>query len=137
MSGNRQFKFEYTGIRVKDMDESISFYTDVLGMKLVGRGSTEATKGVWAQLKSEGSKHLLELNWYAADSPFYSKYRSGEELDHLCFSFDFTKGGLNAALKEFKRNGVRIAAGPYTIGDWKIAHISDTNGIWIELGEHI
>ena len=63
MSGNRQFKFEYTGIRVKDMDESISFYTDVLGMKLVGRGSTEATKGVWAQLKSEGSKHLLELNW--------------------------------------------------------------------------
>ena len=117
------------------MEESIRFYTGVLGMKLVRRGSTEETRGEWAQLKSEGSRHLLELNWYSPESRFHREYRSGEELDHLCFSFDFAAGELDNVLKEFEKIGARIVAGPYKVGEWKIAHVSDPNGIWIELGE--
>jgi catechol 2,3-dioxygenase-like lactoylglutathione lyase family enzyme len=40
-----QAKFTYIGIRVKDLEKSIDFYTRVLGMKLAGRGKIEKTKG--------------------------------------------------------------------------------------------
>jgi len=40
-----KFKMVYTGIRVKDMDESVRFYSEVLGMKLVGRARVKATRG--------------------------------------------------------------------------------------------
>jgi catechol 2,3-dioxygenase-like lactoylglutathione lyase family enzyme len=52
----RKATFSYTGIRVKDMDESIRFYVEVLGMEIVSeRERLEPTKG------------------------------EGEELDHLAF----------------------------------------------------
>ncbi|TMA00771.1 MAG: hypothetical protein E6J92_08870, partial [Methanobacteriota archaeon] len=38
-------KFTYTGIEVKDLDKSIAFYRDVVGMEFLGRGKIEATGG--------------------------------------------------------------------------------------------
>ncbi len=81
--------FIYTGIRVKDMDESIAFYTRVLNMTVAEkRERTEPTKGEVITLKSRHSGQLLELNWYAGDSPYCSEYRNGEELGHLAFEVD-------------------------------------------------
>jgi len=54
----------YTGIRVKDMEKSIEFYTEVLGMKVTGRTKIESTKGETVGLVSEEGGHLLELNFY-------------------------------------------------------------------------
>src|SRR5207247_9082508 len=73
-------KLTYTGIEVKDLDKSIAFYRDVVGMEFLGRGKIEATGGEVAALKSAGSEHTLELNWYPD-----SMYRGGNELDHLAF----------------------------------------------------
>jgi catechol 2,3-dioxygenase-like lactoylglutathione lyase family enzyme len=115
------------------MDESVRFYTEVLGMELTGRGRIEATRGEWAQLKSEGVAHLLEPNWYAPDSPFFEEFRSGSEIDHLCFHTD----DLDAALKGFTEKGVAVVAGPYVADGWKLVYVSDRNGIWIELGERV
>ena len=125
-----KFKMVYTGIRVKDMDESVRFYTRVLGMKLVGRARVKATRGEWAQLKSEGSQQLLELNWYSTKSPFYAKWRRGVEMDHLCFAVD----DLDRALKELEERGIKRLGGPYFTDGWKIVDIADPNGICIELG---
>src|SRR5438034_9156731 len=71
-------KFTYTGIEVKDLDKSIAFYRDVVGMEFLGRGKIEATGGEVAALKSAGSEHTLELNWYPD-----SRYRGDNELDHI------------------------------------------------------
>ncbi len=57
-------KFTYTGIRVKDLDTSVAFYTKVLGMKDVGRSTVDATKGQTASLASEEGGFVLELNYY-------------------------------------------------------------------------
>ena len=46
-------KFTYAGIRVKDLDASVAFYTKVLGMKDLGRSTIDATKGVAANLATE------------------------------------------------------------------------------------
>ncbi len=56
-------RFAYTGIRVKNMDESVGFYTEILGMKLIGRFKVAATKGAIALLQSLGSGQILELNY--------------------------------------------------------------------------
>ena len=102
-------RFVYTGIRVKDIDESVKFYTKGLDMKVVGRARVEMTRGEWAQLKSRTSAQLLELNWYGRDSPFYSKYRGGNELDHLCFAVD----SMETALKKLEALGGKKIGGPY------------------------
>src|SRR5437870_6464579 len=75
------FRFVYTGIRVRDMDESIRFYTQVLGMTLVERMTTARTKGEVATLRSPGSEQELELNFYEEGSPFWAPYSNGEDLE--------------------------------------------------------
>jgi lactoylglutathione lyase len=124
------FRFIYTGVRVKNMDESINFYTKVLGMKIAEkRERTEPTKGEVVTLKSPGSIQLLELNFYENDSPFYAPYVNGEDLDHLAFDVE----DLESAVSSLKSKGVEVVVEPYQIGGWKEAFVKDPNGIWIEL----
>lgn len=121
--------FSYTGIRVRDMDESIDFYTRVLGMKLQFRLKIRETKGAVALLKSLRGRQRLELNWYAPGSRFATPYRKGEELDHLAFRTP----NLTAKIRELRRLGIKVIAGPLgpTRSAW--VYIEDPNGIWIEL----
>ena len=115
------------------MEESLRFYTDVLGMVIVEPlQKTTPTRGSVVTLKSPNSEQVLELNHYEEDSPFNSAYVNGEDLDHIAFDVQ----DLEAAVKELKRRGVEIAVEPYAIGKiegWKEAYIKDPNGIWIEL----
>jgi lactoylglutathione lyase len=57
-------RFTYTGIRVRDMDRAIRFYTEGLGMELLGRRKIPRTGGENVDLKSPGSDHVIELNSY-------------------------------------------------------------------------
>ena len=127
------FRFIYTGIRVRNMDESIKFYTEVLGMEIaVERERTEPTKGEGVTLKSPNSNQLLELNFYESDSPFFAPYENGEDLDHLAFDVE----NLESAISDLRKKGIEIVVEPYQIGatvGWKEAFIKDPNGIWIEL----
>jgi lactoylglutathione lyase len=121
----------YTGIRVRDLDESIRFYTQVLEMTLVERMTTAPTKGEVATLRSPGSEQELELNFYGEESRFWAPYSNGEDLDHLAFKVR----DLVATVRDLRRKGVEIIVEPYSIGDWSEAYIRDPNGIWIELLE--
>lgn len=56
-------KFTYTGIRVKNLERSIEFYTKTMQMEKVQRGKMQAG-GIYVQLKSERSLQILELNYY-------------------------------------------------------------------------
>jgi catechol 2,3-dioxygenase-like lactoylglutathione lyase family enzyme len=95
------------------MDESIRFYTQVLGMRIAEkRQRTEPTKGEVVTLKSQNSDQLLELNYYEEDSPFYAPYLNGEDLDHLAFDVE----NLEDSVSDLKRKGVEVAVEPYRIG---------------------
>jgi len=121
-------KFKYTGIRVKDLDASIAFYTNVLGMKVLGRDRFEATKGTVADLVSEEGGFVLELNHYEKGSPYATNYAVGEGLDHLSFKVE----DLDKALAEAKKAGHPVVLDIKT-GTSRWAYIEDPNGIWIEL----
>ena len=92
-------KFEYTGIRVTDVQKSVDFYTKVLGMNILGRQKMEQTKGETVGLSSQDGGFVLELNHYDEGSPYNTDYTVGEGLDHLGFKVD----DLDAALKEQNR----------------------------------
>jgi len=121
-------KFTYVGIRVRNLEKSIEFYTEVLGMKIAGRGKVEPSKGETVGLVSEEGGFLLELNYYEKNSPFNTKYAVGEGLDHLAFKVD----SLDKALEEARKAGHRcVLEMKANGGRW--AYIEDPNGIWIEL----
>lgn len=123
-------KFTYVGIRVKDMDTSVGFYTRVLDMKEVGRSRIEQTKGDVASLQSADGSFTLELNHYDADSPYSTKYVVGEGLDHLAFGVS----SLDEALRHAKEAGHPVVHQVRT-GKSRWAYVEDPNGIWVELFE--
>jgi lactoylglutathione lyase len=120
--------FTYTGIRVKDLEESVKFYTRVLGMKEIARGTVEGAHGHVVTLVSEDNGPQLELNFYEGNSKFASYYTTGEGIDHLAFKVE----DLDTALGEAKNLGYP------TVLDMKgassrWAYIKDPNEIYIEL----
>ena len=121
--------FSYTGIRVRNLEKSIKFYTEVLGMKLQFRFKIRETKGAVALLTSPRGRQRLELNWYEPGSRFATPYRKGEELDHLAFRTP----NLSAKIRELRRLRLRIVAGPIGPRDAAWIYIRDPDGIWIEI----
>ncbi len=122
-------KFIYTGIRVKDLEASVKFYTILLGMKERGRNKIDAAKGTVVELVSEGEGgNTLELNYYEKGSPFDTNYEVGEGQDHLAFAVK----DLDAALAEAKEAGHPVVQKMQEPGS-RYAYIEDPNGIWIEL----
>ncbi len=123
-----QAKFFYTGIRVKDLEASVKFYTALLGMKERGRNTIESVKGTVVDLVNEEGGNVLELNHYAKGSPFDTTYVAGEGLDHLAFAVK----DLDAALAEAKKAGHPVVQEMRASGS-RWVYIEDPNGIWIEL----
>jgi lactoylglutathione lyase len=121
-------KFTYVGIRVRDLEQSIKFYTQVLGMKLKGRSRIESTKGETVSLETEDGGFTLELNYYDKNSPYFTEYSPGEALDHLAFGVD----DLGKALESARSGGYRIIS-EHKSNENKWAYVEDPNGIWIEL----
>jgi len=121
-------KFTYVGIRVRDLEKSIDFYTKLLGMKVTGRGKIEQTKGETVGLVSGEGGFILELNYYEKGSPYATEYTVKEGLDHLAFKVDDLDKALEEALKAGYQTVCEMKADG---GRW--AYIEDPNGIWIEL----
>lgn len=124
------FAFAYTGIRARDLDRSIAFYRDVLGLEFLDRESFPEHRGEAAYLKG-GSDHVLEVNWYAEDSPVAGPYREGEELDHLAFAVE----DLEAALRYLEERGHPTVLGPIESPAATWAYVKDPDGIYVELFE--
>ncbi|MHB8606296.1 MAG: VOC family protein [Thermoplasmatota archaeon] len=122
-----KLKLIYAGIRVRDFERSLRFYTDALGLEALKRGEAADTGGKWATLRSPEGKTVLELNWYPPGSAFGEAYVNGSELDHLGFSVD----DLPNAVRALEAHGAKLVrgGGPGATS----AFLTDPDGIWIEL----
>ncbi len=120
-------RFRYTGIRVRDLDRSLAFYTKLLGMRVIGRG-TMPHGGKYVHLRTPGSTQRLELNWYPKGSRFYTPYRRGEEMDHLAFVVD----DVREAFGELVEKGAKVAVDPAHSKGTEV-YMQDPDGIWLEL----
>ena len=117
----------YTGIRVKNLDDSIKFFVEVMGMEVKERYPIESNNSEVAVLWSKEGGAELELNYYKEESRFYEPYSSGQELDHLAF---WLGEDYDRFLAEARRKGyppvleVKSSISRYSF-------IKDPNGIFI------
>jgi lactoylglutathione lyase len=122
-------RFLHTSITVRDMEATIRFYTEVLGLTFERRRRIEENHAEIAFVVDPKTDTRVELtHWDGKDA-----FETGEQLDHLAFEVD----GMDAFLEKARKAGVKVAKEPYQLkgGSSRIAFILDPNDVWIELIE--
>ena len=119
----------HTMLRVGDLDKSIAFYCDVLGMTLLRRKDYPDGRFTLAFLgygpESENTALELTHNW-DTDS-----YQLGNGFGHLAIAVP----DVYAACEQIRKKGGRIIreAGPMKHGTTVLAFVEDPDGYQIEL----
>lgn len=121
----------HTMIRVGDLDRSISFYTEVLGMKLLRRKDYPGGKFTLAFVGygDEADHTVLELthNWDTGS------YDLGTGYGHIALAVEDAAAACDAI--RVKGGNVVREAGPMKHGGSVIAFVEDPDGYKIELIE--
>jgi lactoylglutathione lyase len=116
-------------LRVGDLDRSIAFYTEVLGMRLLRRHDYPEGKFTLAfvgfQDEAEGAVIELTHNWGV------ESYELGNGYGHIALEVP----DAYAACEAIKARGGRVTreAGPMKHGTTVIAFVEDPDGYKIEL----
>lgn len=96
-------KLLHTRMRVSDMDQTINFYTDVLGLEVMER-KTSPRGSHLAFLKVPNSEELIELCSFPPSGPV----KVQEDLVHLAFEVD----NLDQTIDTLNARGIKITDGP-------------------------
>jgi len=119
----------HTMIRVGDLERSLRFYTEVLGMRLLRRQDYPEGKFTLAFVgyEDESSGAVIELtyNWDV------DRYELGTGFGHIAIEVP----DAYAACDEIKKRGGTVAreAGPMKHGTTVIAFVIDPDGYKLEL----
>lgn len=123
-------EYLHTMVRIKDIDESLEFYCDKLGLVEVSRQSNEAGKYTLIFLAAPGDEEhakeakapLLELtyNWEPEE------YTGGRNFGHLAYRVD----NIYETCEALMEKGITINRPPR---DGYMAFIKSPDGISIEL----
>ena len=122
-------KYLHTMIRVNNLEESIKFYTEVLGLNLIDQSDYPEGEFTLAFLSYGKSKQdpCIELTYnYGKHS-----YELGTAFGHIAFGAQDIYGVCEKA----KKLGFKVSRepGPMKHGKTVIAFIEDPNGYKIEL----
>ncbi len=121
----------HTMLRVTDLDASIAFYTEVLGMRLLRRKDYPSGRFTLAFVGygDESDHTVLELthNWDT------ERYDLGDAYGHIALGV----GDVYAACEEIRSRGGKVVrdAGPMKGGSTVIAFVEDPDGYKVELVE--
>ena len=121
----------HTMLRVGNLERSLRFYTDILGMRLLRRNDYPEGKFTLAFVGygDESDSTVLELthNWGV------DKYDLGSGYGHIAVAVEDAR----KACEDVKRRGGRVTreAGPMKHGHTVIAFVEDPDGYKIELIE--
>ncbi len=114
-------KIKYITIIVKDMDESIKFYKEVMDFE-VNSQYTPLPEVTITLMKGKGDAMIELIKDTVHDIGFYSVGMDVEDL--------------NSAIKKLKSKGTEIIMGPIDITVGSLAFLEDPNGVKIALIQH-
>lgn len=116
-------KYLHTMVRVTDLDASLRFYCEALGLKELRRRDVEAGRFTLVFLAAPGQEDAqveLTYNW----DP--EAYTGGRNFGHLAYAVD----DIYAACRRLQEHGVTINRPPR---DGRMAFVRSPDGISIEL----
>jgi lactoylglutathione lyase len=119
-------KLLHTRYRVHDLEKTVSFYRDVLGLQEIRR-QTSGRGSQLVFLKAPGSDEEIEICKFDESGPVVV----GPDLTHLAFEVD----DIEKFAKEAATKGYPLSDGPHPSGSGKIAFIDAPEGYEIELIE--
>lgn len=121
-------KYLHTMVRVTDIEASLRFFRDALGLELLSRRDNEGGRFTLVFLAAPGdSSAQLELtyNWPAADGSAEA-YTGGRNFGHLAYAVD----NIYATCQRLTEHGVLINRPPR---EGRMAFVRSPDGISIEL----
>jgi methylmalonyl-CoA/ethylmalonyl-CoA epimerase len=123
----------HIAVVVEDMEKSLAFWRDALGMELHGLNEVPAEKSQVAFLPLAGSE--IELVKPTSDDSGIAKYlaKRGPGMHHICIEVDDIEG----MLAQLRSRGIRlINEEPRTTADgrkYAFVHPESTSGVLVEL----
>jgi len=125
---------DHVGVAVKNLDEAIGIYQNVLGFKLESIHVLSERKVKVAFLSSGGETRIELLEPLGSDSPVAKFLENrGEGIHHIAVKVE----NINVVLEDFKRKGVVLVDDKPRMGaeGAKIAfvHPKSTKGVLLEL----
>ena len=118
-------KLLHTRMRVSDLDQTVRFYTTVLGLEVIER-KTSPRGSQLAFLKVPNSEELIELTSFPPSGPV----KVQEDLVHLAFQVE----NLDQTIASLQAKGVNITDGPtHTSSGSRFIFIDAPDGYEIEL----
>ena len=127
----RAMRLLHTMLRVKNLEASLHFYTEQLGMKLLRRKDYEGGRFTLAFVGYDDEAHgaVLELthNWDSKD------YVLGDAYGHIAIGTE----DIEATVEKIRSAGGKVTRepGPMKHGTTVIAFVEDPNGYKVELIE--
>lgn len=116
-------KYLHTMVRVSDVDESLRFYCDLLGLREVRRMENEAGRFTLIYLAAPGDEDAqVELTWNWDEKG----YTGGRNFGHIAYEVD----NIYEACQRLMDGGVTINRPPR---DGRMAFVRSPDGISIEL----
>ena len=120
-------KLLHTRMRVSDMDQTINFYTNVLGLEVLERKVSPRGSHL-AFLKVPNSEELIELCSFPSSGPVIVQ----EDLVHLAFQVE----NLDDTIEQLGAKQIRITDGPTTTSSGsRFIFIDAPDGYEVELIE--
>jgi lactoylglutathione lyase len=120
-------KLLHTRMRVSDLDQTIQFYAEVLGLEVLER-KTSPRGSQLAFLKVPNSDELIELTSFPPSGPV----RVQEDLVHLAFQVE----SLDETIVSLNAKGVKVTDGPtQTSSGSRFIFIDAPDGYEVELIE--
>ena len=121
-------KYLHTMVRVTDIDASLRFYRDALGLELLSRRDSEAGRFTLIFLAAPGDHSAqVELTYNWPDEHGVGEvYGGGRNFGHLAYAVD----DIYAACRRLQDHGVTINRPPR---DGRMAFVRSPDNISVEL----
>jgi lactoylglutathione lyase len=117
-----KFTFAHNNLNVLDLERSVTFYTEALGLEAVKRHEAKDGSFILVYLGDGTTAHRLELTWLKDRK---EPYDLGDNEIHLAFAVD----DYDAAFAKHKAMGVVCYENP----GMGIYFIEDPDGYWLEV----
>jgi lactoylglutathione lyase len=117
-----KFRIDHSNINVFDLDKSVRFYEEALGLHVVRRHNDDKGRFSIVFLTDEIGKYRLELTWLADKK---TPYELGDNESHICFVAD----DFDAAYAKHSEMGVIC----FENKEMGLYFIEDPDGYWMEV----